>query len=45
MLYILFLVFGFILIKVEFVLIEYGKLGVNISCIVNGINIIGILSI
>ncbi|XP_052678454.1 uncharacterized protein LOC128159413 [Crassostrea angulata] len=38
-------VIGSISIKVESALIEYGKSGVNISCIVNGTNIIGISSI
>lgn len=36
---------GSISIKVEPALIEYGKSGVNISCIVNGTNITGISSI
>lgn len=38
-------VIGSISIKVEPALIEYGKSGVNISCIVNGTNIIAISSI
>lgn len=38
-------VIGSISIKVEPALIEYGKSGVNISCIVNGTNIISISSI
>lgn len=37
--------FVFILIEVEFLLIEFGKLGVDVSCVVNGINFIGILNI
>lgn len=43
--YILLSALGSISIKVEPALIEYGKSGVNISCIVNGTNIIGITSI